>query len=173
MLENLGVTGVYLIFLISAQNTDCGYSLELHRRGGSNEYLQSMFWVEIWKTSEFFIWNFQFWVVKFSVYLNWHVFVMCSKADGVKWTLVMQKRLYGTYADSEGQDQLMSAFRFIGYYRMIPWRENARIKVYACAGWCESAHFTHSRKHFFASRHPHENANNTVCPCWGTDHPKE
>ena len=31
------------IFHISAQNIDCGYSLEPHRRGGSNEYPQSMF----------------------------------------------------------------------------------------------------------------------------------
>ena len=30
------------IFHISAQNIDCGYALELHRRGGSNEYPQSM-----------------------------------------------------------------------------------------------------------------------------------
>ena len=30
------------IFLISAQNIDCGYSLEPPRRGGSGEYLQSM-----------------------------------------------------------------------------------------------------------------------------------
>ena len=28
---------------ISAQNIDCGYSLEPPRRGGSNEYPQSMF----------------------------------------------------------------------------------------------------------------------------------
>ena len=34
----LGFTGVYIIFLIFAQNTDCG-----SRRGGSNEYPQSMF----------------------------------------------------------------------------------------------------------------------------------
>ena len=33
----LGFTGVYIIFLISAQNIDCGYSLELPHRGGSNE----------------------------------------------------------------------------------------------------------------------------------------
>ena len=39
----LGFTGVYIIFLISAQNIDCVYSLEPHRRGGSNEYSQSMF----------------------------------------------------------------------------------------------------------------------------------
>ena len=39
----LGFTGVYIIFLISAQNIDCGYSLEPSHRGGSNEYQQSMF----------------------------------------------------------------------------------------------------------------------------------
>ena len=32
------------IFLISAQNIDRGYTLEPPRRGGSNEYPQSMFW---------------------------------------------------------------------------------------------------------------------------------
>ena len=31
------------IFHISAQNIDCGYSLEPPRRGGSNMYPQSMF----------------------------------------------------------------------------------------------------------------------------------
>ena len=31
------------IFHISAQNIDCGYLLEPPRRGGSNEYPQSMF----------------------------------------------------------------------------------------------------------------------------------
>ena len=72
----LGFTGVYIIFQISAQNRDCGYSLEPPRRCGSNEYPQSMFWAEIWKISDFFIWKFQFWVVKLSVYLNRHVFVM-------------------------------------------------------------------------------------------------
>ena len=42
-MAKLGFTGVYIIFLISAQNIDCGYSLEPPRRGGSNEYPQSMF----------------------------------------------------------------------------------------------------------------------------------
>ena len=32
------------IFLIFAQNIDCGYTLELPRGGGSKEYPQSMFW---------------------------------------------------------------------------------------------------------------------------------
>ena len=39
----LGFTGVHISFLISAQNIDCGYSLEPPRRGGSNGYPQSMF----------------------------------------------------------------------------------------------------------------------------------
>ena len=39
----VGFTGVYIIFLISAQDIDCGYWLEPPRRGGSNEYPQSMF----------------------------------------------------------------------------------------------------------------------------------
>ena len=34
---------VLILFHIFAQNIDCGYSLEPSRRGGSNEYLQSMF----------------------------------------------------------------------------------------------------------------------------------
>ena len=34
---------------ISAPNIDCGYSLEPPRRGGSNEYPQSMFGAEIRK----------------------------------------------------------------------------------------------------------------------------
>ena len=32
------------IFVIFAQNIDCGYTLEPPRRGGSNEYPQFMFW---------------------------------------------------------------------------------------------------------------------------------
>ena len=37
------------IFHISAQNIDCGYSLEPPRWGGSNEYPESLFWAEIRK----------------------------------------------------------------------------------------------------------------------------
>ena len=59
----LGFTEVYIIFLIfffltSAQNIDCLYSLKSPRRGGSNEYPQYMFWAEIWKIAEIFIWFF-------------------------------------------------------------------------------------------------------------------
>ena len=39
----LGFTGVNINFLISAQKHRLWYSLEPPRRGGSNEYTQSMF----------------------------------------------------------------------------------------------------------------------------------
>ena len=41
-IENFQIKNANM-FLISAQNIDCGYSLEPPRRGGSNEYPQSMF----------------------------------------------------------------------------------------------------------------------------------
>ena len=73
----LGFTVVYIIFLILLENIDCGYSLEPPRRGGSNEYPQSMFWAKLWKISEFFYLKiFSFLEVKFSIYLNRRVFVM-------------------------------------------------------------------------------------------------
>ena len=72
----LGFTGVYIIGLISAQKHRLWYSLELPRRGGSNEYPQSMFWAEIWKISEFLSEKFHVLVVNFSVYLNRLVFIM-------------------------------------------------------------------------------------------------
>ena len=72
----LGFTGVYIIFLILQKNIDCGYSLESPRRGGSNEYPQSMFSAEIRKKVVFLSENFQFLVVKFSIHLNRRVFVM-------------------------------------------------------------------------------------------------
>ena len=43
----LGFTGGYIIFLFLLKNIDCGHSLEPPRRGGSNEYPQSMFGAEI------------------------------------------------------------------------------------------------------------------------------
>ena len=43
----LGFTGVYVIFLISAQKHRLWYSLGPPRRGGYNEYPQSMFLAEI------------------------------------------------------------------------------------------------------------------------------
>ena len=41
--ENFQIKKNSDMFHISAKNIDCGYSLEPPRRGGSNEYPQSMF----------------------------------------------------------------------------------------------------------------------------------
>ena len=80
----LEFTGVYIIFLISDQNIDCWYSLEPPgleppRPGGSNEDPQSMFEQKYEKYQFFLSENFQFWEVKFSLYLNRPVFVMDLK----------------------------------------------------------------------------------------------
>ena len=61
------------------KDIEFGYTLEPSRRSGSNEYPQSMSWVEIWKMAEFLSENFQFLVLKFSKYLNMRVFVMHDK----------------------------------------------------------------------------------------------
>ena len=76
----LGFTGVYVIFLISAQNIDCGYSLEPPHRGGSNEYPQSMFWAEIRKKVRFFIWKVSFFDGKIFSIFEWVCFRNGSKA---------------------------------------------------------------------------------------------
>ena len=62
----LGFTGVYIIFLISAQNIDCGYSLAPPRRGGSNEYHNLCSEQKYKKYQSFLSENFQFLEVKFS-----------------------------------------------------------------------------------------------------------
>ena len=92
----LGFTGVYIIFLITARNINCGYSLEPPRRGGSNEFPQSMFWEEMWKISEFFIWKFSFFGRELSTVLNRHVFVTeCEIARGfVAWQKVRVHTLH-------------------------------------------------------------------------------
>ena len=95
----LGFTGVYIIFLISAQNIDCGYSLEPPRRGGSNEYPQSMFLSRNMENIRIFIWKLSgFLVVKLSIYLNRHVFVMvCMWAT--EWENIL------TCSNNKGADQ--------------------------------------------------------------------
>ena len=82
----LGFTGEYTIFLFLLKNIDCGYSLEPPRRGGSNEYPQSMFLSRNKKKYQNFLSeNFHFPVIKFSVYLNRRVLVMGS-SGGFCWS---------------------------------------------------------------------------------------
>ena len=52
--------GIHVFLILLKNNIECGYSLEPPRRGGSNEYPQSMFWAGIWKISKFFIWKVSF-----------------------------------------------------------------------------------------------------------------
>ena len=110
----LGFTGVYIVFLISAQNINCGYSLEPPRRGGSNEYPQShvCFEQKYKKYQIFLSKNFHFLVVKFSVYLNRRVFVMHSKL------LVWMFFYYSSWTDFV-KARMLSYF-WIVYFQKIP-----------------------------------------------------
>ena len=66
------------IFHISAQNIDCGYSLEPPRRGGSNEYPQAMF-LRRNKKNNLYPCKHQFYYIKAGlkgVNVYRHVFVM-------------------------------------------------------------------------------------------------
>ena len=66
------------IYHISAQNIDCGYSLEPPRRGGSNEYPQSML-LSRNKKNNVYPYKPQFYYIKWGLrgsQLYRHVFVM-------------------------------------------------------------------------------------------------
>ena len=110
----LGFTGVNNIFLFLLKNIDWRYPLEPPHRGGSNEYLQSMFWAEIWKISgggggglsE----NFQFLVVKFSIYLNRRVFVMIRLRG---WVHVSEITLFHVAAKTGSSRQWLNIFFLI------------------------------------------------------------
>ena len=66
----LGFTGVYIIFLISAQTHRLWYSLEPPRRGRSNEYSQSMFLSRNMKKYQNFLSeDFQFFFLGEMVYI--------------------------------------------------------------------------------------------------------
>ena len=83
----LGFTGVYIIFLISSQKHRLWVLIR-------TAYPQSMFWAEILLISEFLSENFQFLVVKFSIYLRYRrVFVMNKKNLSTLW---MKKWLIGS-----------------------------------------------------------------------------
>ena len=72
----LGFTGVYIIFVISAQNIDCEYSLnrldEAVLTSTNNLCLEQKYE----KYQNFYMKNCHALVVKFSVYLNRRVFVI-------------------------------------------------------------------------------------------------
>ena len=80
-IEKLGFTVVYIIFLLSAQNIDCWYSLEPPRRGGLTSTHNLCFEQKYEKYKSFLSENFQFLEVKFSIYLNRRVFVMIDSQN--------------------------------------------------------------------------------------------
>ena len=56
---------------------DCGYSLGPPRRGGSNEYPNLCFEQKYEKYQNYYLKIFRLLEVKFSIYFNRRVFVMC------------------------------------------------------------------------------------------------
>ena len=77
----LGFIGVYIIFLISAQNIDCGYSLEpIYLDEAVLTSTHNLCFEQKYETFQSFLSeNFHFLVVNFSVYLNRRVFVMDNR----------------------------------------------------------------------------------------------
>ena len=75
----LGFTGVYIIFHISAQNIDCGYSLELPPWAVLTSTHNLCFEQKYEKYRSFLSEKFQFLEMKFSIYLNRRVFVMYGR----------------------------------------------------------------------------------------------
>ena len=73
---NWGLQGYTLLFSFLFKNIECGYSLELPRRGGSNETHYLCFEQKYEKYQFFLSEMFQFLEVKFSIYLNRRVFIM-------------------------------------------------------------------------------------------------
>ena len=98
IVRKLGFTGVYIVFLISAQKHRLWYSLESPCRGGSNEYPQSMFLNRNKKNNVYsckrhvlsrnmknirvFYLKIQVLEDKFSIYLKRRVFVMSYSLVG-------------------------------------------------------------------------------------------
>ena len=74
----------------------------------------------------------------------------------------LQKYVFGHMLTEKAQISLcihavwsgpsLSAARIIEYYRMYQWRAKSWIRPCAWASWCESAHFAHTQRHFFAWR---------------------
>ena len=70
--------GIQYFFLFLLKNIDCGYSLEPPRRGGSNDTHNLCFEQKHEKYQNFVSEKFHCLVLKLSISLNRHVFVMCT-----------------------------------------------------------------------------------------------
>ena len=98
-----------LMFHIPAQNIDCGYSSEPPRRGGSNEYPQSMF-LSRNKKNNVYPCKLQLYYIKVGLRgskLYRHVFMMpilnaCALAMVMVWWFMSPLALFKSYRDNEG-----------------------------------------------------------------------
>ena len=135
----LGCTGVYIIFLISAQKHRL---LELPHGVGSNEYPQSIFWAEIWKIAELFIWKFSFFGGKISVYLNRHVFVMTSD-------MCTLQKLKSVCTSGQSDQSLLSCEETLHPWLSRMWPVKILTRLHECAGWSESLLGAFVRRYVF------------------------
>ena len=100
------------IFHISAQNTDCGYSLEPPRRGGSNEYPQSMF-LSRTKESNVYPSKPLFYYIKMG-FKGFKIIKACFR--DVLSAFWIAKNAQFLYADNEVSDQTARMRRLIWIY---------------------------------------------------------
>ena len=72
------------IFLIFAQNIDCGYTLEPPRRGGSNEYPQSMFYSNNKKN------RYIYFILSSEINVHINVYIKMDKSDIFTGELILK-----------------------------------------------------------------------------------
>ena len=100
------------IFHVSAQNIGCGYSLEPPRRGGSNEYPQSMFLSRNNKNNVY-PWKPQFYYIKVGFKgskLYRYVFVMSYRKSVLVLFYIPQSRLWRVQTQT-GYQRTLSLIR--------------------------------------------------------------
>ena len=98
-----------LFFLLLLKDIDCGYSLEPPRRGGSNEYPESMFWAEIWKKSQsFYLKIFSFWRWNF-LYI-WIYVMDCS------YNVAYSNSLFGSLGKSSDSSRKQKFRNILGKF---------------------------------------------------------
>ena len=134
--------------------------------------------------------NFQFFVVKFSIYLNMHVFVMTTFDHQTPTTTplkmhsghTIRKLFFGHMRTAMVQISLrihavwsgpsLSVNRINWHYRMHQWWASPRMihVLCACADEFKSLHFAYVRRLFFAWRSKFINSLNILCNQSGEHH---